>query len=72
MSDEAETVRETSELGEDGRNTMPESIRKARDIMGKKAYLQWETYGKDKILLTILSRWRPSKSKQPGKDVSKK
>jgi len=69
MSDDV-VVRETSELSEDGRNTMPESIRKARDVMGKKAYLQWETYGKDKILITILTKWSPQKT--PGRDVMKK
>lgn len=70
MSEE-ETVRDTSELSADGRLTMPDTIRDARDVRGKKAYLQWETFGKDKILITVLDRW-PATKRAPGKDVVRK
>jgi bifunctional DNA-binding transcriptional regulator/antitoxin component of YhaV-PrlF toxin-antitoxin module len=69
MSDE--TVRETATIQPDGRTTIPDAIRKAVNIYEQKAFCQVENYGKDKILLTILSRWTPTK-RGPGKDVVKK
>lgn len=56
-----ETVRETCEIGTDGRNTIPNAVQRAVNIKGKKAYCQVENYGENKILFTILSRWEPNK-----------
>lgn len=44
----------------DGRTTLPNAICKEADINGKRAFCQIEMYGKDKMLLTILSRWSPN------------
>lgn len=68
---ETSIIRETSELGVNGRITIPDKVREAVDVKGKKAYCQIENYGKDKVLITILNRWQPS-HRGPGKDVVKK
>jgi len=63
-------VRDTITVQADGRTTIPDSVRAARGIKGKKAFCQVETFGKDKILLTIMSTWTPNpKRKGPGRDV---
>lgn len=69
---EEEKVRETVTIQADGRMTIPDIVRKATNIYGQKAFCQIENYGKDKILLTILNRWEPPKTKGPGKDMVKK
>ncbi len=56
-----EKIRETCEGGADGRITIPAKIQHAVNIKGQKFYCQAENYGKDKILLTIMSRWAPDK-----------
>jgi bifunctional DNA-binding transcriptional regulator/antitoxin component of YhaV-PrlF toxin-antitoxin module len=66
-----EQVRETVTVQADGRMTIPDLIRKAVDVYGKKAFCEATVYGKDKILLTVLSRWQPNK-RAPGRDVIKK
>jgi len=70
VSSETEIVRETLEIAEDGRTTIKETIRKAVDIVDKKAFCQIENYGKDKIVITILSRWQPTR-RGPGKETTK-
>lgn len=54
-------ARKTCEVGADARMTIPEAVARGADIKHKKAFCQAENYGKDKILLTILSRWEPDK-----------
>lgn len=56
---EEETVRAVLTVLEDGRLTIPRSVRKIVGIDERKAFCQVENYGKDKILLTILNRWQP-------------
>lgn len=68
---ETKTVRDTVTLQADGRMTIPDEVRKAVNVYGQKAFLQVENYGKDKILITVLSRWSPT-NRGPGKDVVKK
>jgi bifunctional DNA-binding transcriptional regulator/antitoxin component of YhaV-PrlF toxin-antitoxin module len=67
-----EQVRETVTIQADGRMTIPDIIRKAVDIYEQKAFCEVSVYGKDKILLTIMSRWKPPASKKPVRDVPKK
>lgn len=55
----------------DGRTTIPDAIRKAVNIEGLKAICEVENYGENKILLTILTRFKPTK-RNPGKDVVKR
>jgi bifunctional DNA-binding transcriptional regulator/antitoxin component of YhaV-PrlF toxin-antitoxin module len=65
-----EPVRGTMTVQADGRTTIPDSVREARGLKGKKAFFEVETFGKDKILLTIMSTWTPDpKRKGPGRDV---
>jgi hypothetical protein len=68
--EEPEIVRDTLEIGTDGRLTVQEPIRKVVGIFGMKAYCQIENYGKNKILITILNRWKPTDG--PGRDVVRK
>jgi bifunctional DNA-binding transcriptional regulator/antitoxin component of YhaV-PrlF toxin-antitoxin module len=65
-------VREIVTVQADGRMTIPDVIRKAVDIHEQKAFCEVSVYGKDKILLTIMSRWKPPISKKPVRDVTKK
>jgi len=65
-----ETIRETCEMELAGRIVIPYTLRQALNLLNVKAYCQVENYGEDKILITILRRWVPSK-KGPGKDVVK-
>lgn len=58
----SEPARDTVEIQADGRTTIPVSVRKEIDLMGKKAWCQVENYGKDKVLLTILNRFEPPKA----------
>lgn len=67
-----ETVRETATVQADGRVTIPDAIRKAVNIYQAKAFVQAEAYGKNKILLTVLTKWEPPKTKSPYRDVAKK
>jgi bifunctional DNA-binding transcriptional regulator/antitoxin component of YhaV-PrlF toxin-antitoxin module len=71
MSEQTETIRDTLEIGEDGRLTIKEPIRKALNIQDQKAFCEIETIGKDKIVIVILRRWSPT-HRGPGKDVVKK
>jgi len=69
----SEVVRDTVTIQADGRMTIPDGVRKAVNIQGQKAFCQAENYGKDKILLTIMSVWEPPKTKRnPGKDILEK
>jgi len=65
---ETETVRDTVTIQLDGRVTIPDEVRKAVNIYGQKGFCNIENYGKDKILLTVLSRWKPT-NRTPGKDM---
>jgi hypothetical protein len=58
----AEVERDTVEIQADGRTTIPVSVRKVVDLMGKKAWCQVENYGKDKVLLTIMNRFEAPKA----------
>jgi len=60
MSDEV--VRETITVQADGRMTIPDKIRKALNINQQKAFCEIETYGKDKAVIRVMSRWAPNKS----------
>jgi bifunctional DNA-binding transcriptional regulator/antitoxin component of YhaV-PrlF toxin-antitoxin module len=55
----AEPIRETLTLQPDGRLVVPDAIRQALNVKGLKAFCQIEVYGKDKALITILTRWEP-------------
>jgi hypothetical protein len=57
----AEHIRETAQLQPDGRVCIPNKILKALGAVDQKAFLECETYSKDKILITILSKWTPPK-----------
>jgi len=67
----SEPVRETITVQADGRTTIPDKIREHLQIKGQKAFCEIETYGKDKALIRVMSRWKPNK-RGPGKDVVKK
>jgi hypothetical protein len=65
-----ETVRDTITVQADGRTTIPDSVRVAIGIDKQKAFCQVETYGKDKFLVTVLTKWMPNpQRKGPGRDV---
>jgi len=67
----SETLRETATIQPDGRTTIPDGIRKALNIYNQKAFIEIETYGKDKAVIRIMSRWTPNK-RGLGKDVIQK
>jgi len=69
MSDE--TVRETIIVQADGRTTIPDIIRGHLKIKGQKAFCDITTFGPNKALITVMSRWTPT-PRGPGKDVVKK
>jgi bifunctional DNA-binding transcriptional regulator/antitoxin component of YhaV-PrlF toxin-antitoxin module len=66
-----ETVRETITIQPDGRTTIPDKIREHLQIKGQKAFCEIETYGKDKAVIRVMTRWTPNK-RGPGKDVVKR
>ena len=57
----SEPVRETITVQADGRTTIPEKIREHLEIKGQKAFCEIETYGKDKALIRVMTRWAPNK-----------
>lgn len=64
-----EQIRETAQMQADGRICIPRDILKALDVLNKKAWCECETYGKDKILITVLSKWMPpEKNSSPTRD----
>jgi bifunctional DNA-binding transcriptional regulator/antitoxin component of YhaV-PrlF toxin-antitoxin module len=67
-----EQVRETVTIQADGRMTIPDIIRKAVNIYEQKAFCEVSVYGEDKILLIVISRWKPPATKKPVRDVPKK
>jgi len=58
-------------ISENGRLTVPEVVRRALDIHNRVAFCEIETYGTDKAVLRIMSRWSPNR-RTPGRDVVKK
>jgi hypothetical protein len=64
MSSEAteERVIENILMDEEGRMTLKLRNRRASGCEGKRAVMQAENYGKDKIVLTILSRYDSPKA----------
>jgi len=71
QSTKDEHARAQGTIQADGRLCIPDSILNTLDIMDKKAFVDIEIYGKDKIVVTIIGKWTPSK-RSPGKDVVKK
>jgi bifunctional DNA-binding transcriptional regulator/antitoxin component of YhaV-PrlF toxin-antitoxin module len=55
-----ETVRDTITVQADGRTTIPNSVRVAVGIDKQKAFCQVENFGKDKFLVTVLTKWMPN------------
>jgi bifunctional DNA-binding transcriptional regulator/antitoxin component of YhaV-PrlF toxin-antitoxin module len=59
MAEQVEVARETAEINARGRTTIPKCVRKAIGLLDKKAWCQFENYGKDKIVITIMNRYEP-------------
>jgi len=68
---EDEAIRETITVQADGRTTIPDKIREHLKIKGQKAFCDITTFGPNKALITVMSRWIPNK-RSPEKDVVKK
>jgi len=62
-----ETIRKTVTIQPEGRMVIPDEIREILNIKNQKAFCQIEVYGKDKALITILTRWNPD-HRNPGQD----